>query len=106
MNRRTRFTIGVALVVSAITTVISFLVLCFKKKNIWAAILAVAAAETTLGFALIDNKIPAKITFRKKSAEEGESDLADAVESLDEDSVPAEDAGDEAIEDGEETVPA
>lgn len=70
MNRRTRFTIGVALVVSAVTTVISFLVLCFKKKNIWAAILAVAAAETTLGFALIDNKIPAKITFRKKSAEE------------------------------------
>ena len=70
MNRRTRFTIGIALVVSAVTTLISFLVLCFKKKNIWAAILAVAAAERALGFALIEDKIPAKITFRKKPAEE------------------------------------
>ena len=70
MKRRTRFTIGVALVVSAVTTLISFLVLCFKKKNIWAAILAVAAAESALGFALIEDKIPAKITFRRKSAEE------------------------------------
>ena len=58
MNKRTKFYIGVTLVVSAITAMVTFISLCFKKKGALAALAALAAAEGMIGLALIeDNNI-------------------------------------------------
>ena len=75
MQKRTKFMIGISLVVSAITTMITFIALCIKKKNAWEAILAIAAAEGLVGLALMEDKIPAKISInrpKKVKAEEPE----------------------------------
>ena len=58
MNKRTKFIIGVSLVVSAITTAISFLALCVKKKSAWQAILAITATEGLVGLTLMQEKLP------------------------------------------------
>ena len=55
MNKRTKFYIGVMLVVSAITTMITFLALCMKKKCAIAALAALATAEGIMGLALIED---------------------------------------------------
>ena len=57
MNKRTRLFVGIALIVSAITTLFTFISLCFKKKGMLAALATLAAAEGVIGLALIeDNK--------------------------------------------------
>ena len=55
MNKRTKFYIGVMLVVSAITTMFTFLALCMKKKSAIAALAALATAEGIMGLALIED---------------------------------------------------
>ena len=65
MQKRTKFMIGVSLVVSAITTTITFIALCIKKKNAWQALLAIAATEGLVGLALIEDKIPERITINR-----------------------------------------
>ena len=41
MNKRTKFYIGVSLVISSITATVIFIALCFKKRSALAAIAAV-----------------------------------------------------------------
>lgn len=64
MNKRTKFYIGVTLVVSAITAMITFIALCFKKKSALAALAALAATEGLVGLALIEDN---NILKRKKT---------------------------------------
>ena len=63
MNKRTKFYIGVSLVISAITATVVFISLCFKKKSALAAIAALAATEGLVGLALIEDN---NIIKRKK----------------------------------------
>ena len=63
MNKRTKFDIGVSLVISAITATVVFISLCFKKKSAIAAIAALAATEGLVGLALIEDN---NIIKRKK----------------------------------------
>ncbi|MBQ7294108.1 MAG: hypothetical protein IJW79_10265 [Clostridia bacterium] len=78
MNKRTKLFIGIALIVSAITTLFTFISLCFKKKSAIAALAALAAAEGLVGLALIEDN---KGRFRKKSvATDAELFEGDAVE--------------------------
>ena len=63
MNKRTKFYIGVALVISAITATVTFISLCFKKKSALAALAALAATEGLVGLALIEDN---NILKRKK----------------------------------------
>ena len=65
MNKRTRFIIGVSLVVSAITTAISFMALCLKKKSAWKAMLAITATEGLVGLTLMQDKLPKLQTIVK-----------------------------------------
>ena len=55
MNKRTKFYIGIMLVVSAITTTFTFLALCMKKKSAVAALAALATVEGIMGLALIED---------------------------------------------------
>ena len=74
MNRRTKFYIGVSLVISAITATVVFITLCFKKKSAIAAIAALAATEGLVGLALIeDNNI-----LKRKKVLETDEDICDA----------------------------
>ena len=63
MNKRTKFYIGVALVISAITAAFTFISLCFKKKSALAALATIAAAEGLVGLSLIEDT---NILKRKK----------------------------------------
>lgn len=84
MNKRTKFYIGVTLVVSAITTTVTFIALCFKKKSAVAALAALAAAEGLIGLSLIEDN---NVLKHKKSPEtvtvptEEETTDSDAAES-------------------------
>ncbi len=49
MSKKTKFTIAVSLIVQAITLSVVFIILCFKKKSISGAFLAVAAMSGTAG---------------------------------------------------------
>ena len=56
MKQRLKDALGISLIVSAFSLCITFMVLTFKKKSIWGAILALAAAEGALGsYLLLDN---------------------------------------------------
>ncbi len=56
IKQRLKDALGISLIVSAFSLCISFLVLSFKKKSIWGAILALAAAEGAVGsYLLLDN---------------------------------------------------
>ena len=71
MNKRTKFYIGVMLVVSAITTMFTFLALCMKKRSAIAALAALATAEGIMGLALIeDNSNLIKKAMAQDPAEE------------------------------------
>ena len=65
MNRRTKFTIGVSLVVSAATTAAAFVALSIKKKSPWQALLAITATEGLVGLALMQDKLPTISTITK-----------------------------------------
>ena len=70
MNKRTKFYIGIMLVISAITTAYTFLALCMKKKSAIAALAALAAAEGIMGLALIEDNAKKKIIIEEPSDEE------------------------------------
>lgn len=53
MIKKTRFYVGISLVVQAFSFLIMFLILCTKKKSIAAAFLAVAAMEGVCGAYLL-----------------------------------------------------
>ena len=55
MTGKTKKTIGLSLIVSAITFTIGFLILCHKKKGLIPAILALGAAEGIAGYLLYDD---------------------------------------------------
>ena len=63
MNKRTKFYIGVSLVISSITATVIFIALCFKKKSAIAAIAALAATQGLVGLSLIEDN---NILKRKK----------------------------------------
>ncbi len=72
MLKRSKLYIGISLVASAVTLVVTFIVLCIKKKNIGKALLAIAALEGGVGAALIlshlddENKLsPCRGIFRE-----------------------------------------
>ncbi len=69
MNKRTKFYIGIMLVISAITTTYTFLALCMKKKSAIAALAALAAAEGVMGLALIEDNSKRKIIIEEPSDE-------------------------------------
>lgn len=75
MNKRTKFYIGVTLVVSAITAMITFIALCFKKRSALAALAALAATEGLVGLALIEDN---NIIKRKKIVVVEEDEEAEA----------------------------
>ena len=68
MKKENKFIIGISLLVSAITTMVAFISLCIKKKNVWGALLALAATESLVGLALIEDKVPhtVKINFPRR----------------------------------------
>ena len=71
MNKRTKFYIGIMLVVSAITTTFTFLALCMKKKSAVAALAALATVEGIMGLALIeDNTNLSKKAVAQEPAED------------------------------------
>ena len=71
MNKRTKFYIGIMLVITAITTTFTFLALCMKKKSAIAALAALAAAEGIMGLALIeDNAVIRKKIIVEEPADE------------------------------------
>lgn len=72
MNKRTKFYIGVTLVVSAITAMVTFIALCFKKKSALAALAALATAEGLIGLALIEDN---NVFKRRKTASETLDDI-------------------------------
>lgn len=72
MNKRTKFYIGIALVISAVTTTCTFIALCFKKKSAIAALIALAAAEGVIGLALIEDN-----NFLKRKKAVAENDMFD-----------------------------
>lgn len=72
MNKRTKFYIGVTLVVSAITALVTFIALCFKKKSALAALAALATAEGLIGLALIEDN---NIIKRRKTAVDIDAEL-------------------------------
>ncbi len=74
MNKRTKFFIGVTLIISAITTTVTFISLCFKKKSALAALAALATAEGIIGLALIEEN---NLICRKKAKETDDSELFD-----------------------------
>ena len=75
MLKRSKLYIGISLIASALTLVITFIVLCVKKKNIGKAMLAVAAIEGVGGAALVlsyldDESLlsPCRGIFKKNSS--------------------------------------
>ena len=72
MNKRTKFFIGVALIISAISTTLTFISLCFKKKSALAALAALATAEGIIGLSLIEDN---NLICRKKAKEVDDSEL-------------------------------
>ena len=79
MNKRTKLYVGIALTISAFTTLFTFIALCFKKKSALSALAAIAAAEGLIGLALIEDN---KGSIRKKSAAEVDAEIfgADGIE--------------------------
>ena len=102
MNKKTKFVIGIALVISAITTLFTFISLCFKKKSAIAALAALAAAEGLIGLALIEDN---KGRFCKKAVAadaelaDGEAvELAEVTADADSSDTESESASDSRIE--------
>ena len=102
MNKKTKFFIGIALVISAITTLFTFISLCFKKKSAIAALAALAAAEGLIGLALIEDN---KGRFCKKSVaadialSEGDTvEFAEATADAESSDTDGENASDSRIE--------
>ena len=60
LTRRQKEAIGFSMLISALVMMVSFLVLAFRKRSIWAALLAVAAAEGVAGYLLLTDPMPAK----------------------------------------------
>lgn len=77
MNKRTKFYIGVSLVVSSITATVIFISLCFKKKSAIAAIAALAATQGLVGLSLIEDN---NILKRKKAVVCDEELYEDEIE--------------------------
>ena len=53
MFKKSKLYIGISLVASSVTLVVTFIALCIKKKNVGKALLAIAALEGAAGAALI-----------------------------------------------------
>ncbi len=70
LNNEQKRILGISLVFSAVTLMFSFIILCFKKKSILSAVLALAAAEGVIGLALIKDDLPCC----KKAEAEAEED--------------------------------
>ena len=114
MQKRTKFIIGVSLVVSAISTMFTFIALCAKKKNAWAAFTSIAAIEGLAGLLLIANEpINRKIQERRRAKAEAQEDIDELLdedaELLDEDEADEDVAEEEDAEaddkaDGEDTL--
>ena len=114
MQKRTKFIIGVSLVVSAISTMFTFIALCAKKKNAWAAFTSIAAIEGLAGLLLIENEpINRKIQERRRAKAEAQEDIDELLdedaELLDEDEADEDVAEEEDAEaddkaDGEDTL--
>ena len=56
------------MLISALVMMVSFLVLAFRKRSIWAALLAIAAAEGVAGYLLLTDPKPAKPRHGKRRA--------------------------------------
>ena len=87
IKQRLKDALGISLIVSAFSLCITFIVLSFKKKSIWGAILALAAAEGAVGsYLLLDNvwqKGSAKASPTEEDLLEAEGEeLFDAEESV------------------------
>ncbi len=102
MQKRTKFIIGVSLVVSAISTMFTFIALCAKKKNAWAAFTSIAAIEGLAGLLLIENEpINRKIQERRRAKAEAQEEIDELF--IEDDELLDEDEADEADEDVAET---
>lgn len=105
MQKRTKFIIGVSLVVSAISTMFTFIALCAKKKNAWAAFTSIAAIEGLAGLLLIENEpINRKIQERRRAKAEAQEDVDELF--IEDDELLDEDEADEADEADEEATDA
>ena len=78
MNKRTKLFVGIALLVSAFTTMFTFISLCFKKKGMLTALAAFATAEGLIGLALIEDNSKR----RPKTAAEVDAEILAAKASL------------------------
>ena len=69
MSNKARRYIGFSLIATAVVALVVFIAACFKKKNYWAAVAAVAAACGGVGAYLIA-KNPRTILIMKPSEED------------------------------------
>ncbi|MBE6555125.1 MAG: hypothetical protein E7663_02655 [Ruminococcaceae bacterium] len=53
LSQRKREIVGLSMLVSAVSLCVTFIVLSFRKKSVWQALLAIAAAECAVGSALL-----------------------------------------------------
>ena len=86
LDKKQRHIIGISLVFSAISLMLSFIVLCFKKKSLLSAVLALAAAEGIVGLSMIkDMELPKKEDDEEEEPSElfEDEDLADAEAIID-----------------------
>ena len=78
LDKKQRHIIGISLVFSAISLMISFIVLCFKKKSLLSAVLALAAVEGIVGLSMVKD-----IELPKKKTEEDEEEPSELFEDED-----------------------
>ena len=80
LTRRQKETVGFSMLFSAITLMISFIVIACRRRSILAALAAIAAAEGVAGYLLLTDPQPNKPRKRKKAAEGDEEELFDEQE--------------------------
>ena len=81
-NKRLREIVGLSALISALSLCITFIVLSIRKKSVWQAILAIAAAEGAVGAAMLLTKDYVK--SNTKSADPDDEEPVDDEELFDE----------------------
>lgn len=78
LSKRSKETLGLSLLISAISLVITFLALSIRRRSFVQALLVLAAAEGTAAGLLLADKEGKLPRFRKKVPVEGEEETEDA----------------------------
>lgn len=78
-NKKLREIVGLSAFVSALSLCITFIVLAIRKKSVWQAILAIAAAEGAVGAAMLLTKDYVKSNTKPADLAEEDSVIDDEL---------------------------